>query len=167
MKKRILCGLLSAALLACTMPAQAARTTVPVQIDGERLQAVSYLERGVTYVPMRTFLESLGDWSIWWDSGAGEAAAVSGSTSLRADPAADTVTIRGKTYTGKVWVENGRIDHAIEGFSIAGNILEMMMQLEAVGADRLTASERSCGSLLFSDLCAAGVDFDDEAAADE
>ncbi len=65
------------------------------------------------------------------------------------------------------WVENGRIDHAIEGFSIAGNILEMMMQLEAVGADRLTASERSCGSLLFSDLCAAGVDFDDEAAADE
>ena len=65
------------------------------------------------------------------------------------------------------WVENGRIDHAIEGFSIAGNILEMMMQLEAVGADRLTASERSCGSLLFSDLCAAGVDIDDEAAADE
>ena len=108
MKKRILCGLLSAALLACTMPAQAARTTVPVQIDGERLQAVSYLERGVTYVPMRTFLESLGDWSIWWDAGAGEAAAVSGSTSLRADPAADTVTIRGKSYTGKVWVENGR-----------------------------------------------------------
>lgn len=109
MNKRILCGLLSAALLACTMPVHAAaRTTVPVQIDGERLQAVSYLERGVTYVPMRTFLESLGNWSIWWDSSAAEAAAVSGSTSLRADPAADTVTIQGKSYTGKVWVENGR-----------------------------------------------------------
>lgn len=108
MKRRLFCGLLSAALLACTIPAQAARTTVPVQIDGERLQAVSYLESGVTYVPMRAFLEGLGNWSIWWDSSAGEAAAVSGSTALRADPATGTVTIRGKTYAGKVWVENGR-----------------------------------------------------------
>lgn len=108
MKRRFLCGLLSAALLACTTPAQAARTSVPVQIDGERLQAVSYLESGVTYVPMRAFLEDLGNWSIWWDAGAGEAAAVCGTTALRADPAADTVTIQGKTYSGKVWVENGR-----------------------------------------------------------
>ena len=108
MKRRFLCGLLSAALLACTTPAQATRTSVPVQIDGERLQAVSYLESGVTYVPMRAFLEDLGNWSIWWDAGAGEAAAVCGTTALRADPAADTVTIQGKTYSGKVWVENGR-----------------------------------------------------------
>lgn len=108
MKRRSICGLLSAALLACTIPAQAAKTTVPVQIDGERLQAVSYLESGVTYVPMRAFLNELGAWTIWWDAGAGEAAAASGSTSLRADPAADTVTIQGKTYSGKVWVENGR-----------------------------------------------------------
>lgn len=108
MKRRLLCGLLSAALLACTIPAKAAKISVPVQVDGERLQTVSYLERGVTYVPMRAFLDALGGWSIWWDSSTGEAAAVSGSTTLRADPADDTVTIRGKTYTGTVWVENGR-----------------------------------------------------------
>lgn len=108
MKRRFLCGLLSAALLACTVPAQAARISVPVQIDGERLQAVSYLEKGVTYVPMRAFLDELGNWSIWWDSSAREAAAVSGSTTLRANPASGTVTIQGRSYSGKVWVENGR-----------------------------------------------------------
>lgn len=108
MKRRLLCGLLSAALLACTIPAKAAKISVPVQVDGERLQTVSYLERGVTYVPMRAFLDALGGWSIWWDSRTGEAAAASGSTTLRADPADDTVTIQGKTYAGTVWVENGR-----------------------------------------------------------
>lgn len=108
MKRRFLCGLLSAALLACTVPAQAARISVPVQIDGERLQAVSYLEKGVTYVPMRAFFDELGNWSIWWDSATREAAAVSGSTTLRANPASGTVTIQGRSYSGKVWVENGR-----------------------------------------------------------
>ena len=55
------------------------------------------------------------------------------------------------------WVENGRIDHPIEGFAVSGNILDMMMRLESVGADTLTAGERTCGSLLFSGLCAAGM----------
>lgn len=108
MKRRFLCGLLSAALLACTIPAQAAKISVPVQIDGKRLQAVSYLENGVTYVPMRAFLDNLGSWSIWWDSASREAAAVSGSVTLRANPASGTVTIQGRSYSGKVWVENGR-----------------------------------------------------------
>lgn len=55
------------------------------------------------------------------------------------------------------WVEKGRIDHPIEGFAIAGNIRDMLLQLEAVGADALTAGERTCGSLLFGGLSASGA----------
>lgn len=61
------------------------------------------------------------------------------------------------------WVENGRIDHAIEGFTIAGNILDMMQRLEAAGADALVAGERTCASLLFADLGISGSRADDDA----
>ena len=108
MKRILLCGLLAAALLiGSAIPARAG-VRVPVQIDGERLDAVSYMEAGITYVPMRSLLDALGGWLVHWDSAAGEAAAVSGGKSIRANPAADTIRINGKTYSGKVWVENGR-----------------------------------------------------------
>lgn len=105
MKKQLLCGLLAAALLA--LPARAART-VPVQVDGEMLAGVSHLESGVTYVPLRYLLDAFGGWSISWDSANARAAASSGQQSLTADPAADTVTVGGRSYGGKVYVENGR-----------------------------------------------------------
>ena len=105
MKKRILCGFLAAALL--SFPARAART-VPVQVDGELLTGTSQLECGVTYVPLRYLLDALGGWEIGWDSANARAAASSGRRSLTADPAADTVTLDGQTYSGKVYVENGR-----------------------------------------------------------
>ena len=105
MKKQLLCGLLAAALLA--LPARAART-VPVQVDGEMLAGVSHLENGVTYVPLRYLLDAFGGWSISWDSANARAAASSGQQSLTADPAADTVTVGGRSYGGKVYVENGR-----------------------------------------------------------
>ena len=60
-------------------------------------------------------------------------------------------------------MENGRIDHAIEGFTIAGNILDMMQRLEAAGADALVAGERTCASLLFADLGISGSRADDDA----
>lgn len=105
MKKETLCGLLAAAALA--LPAQAART-VPVQVDGARLAGTSYLEEGVTYVPLRYLLDAFGGWQVYWDSQAQEAVAVSGSTRLAADPAEDTVTINGKSLSGQVTVRNGR-----------------------------------------------------------
>lgn len=54
------------------------------------------------------------------------------------------------------WVENGRISHPVEGFSIVGNIRDMMMRLRAVGADELEVGARRTGSLLFEGLTAAG-----------
>ena len=105
MKKEFLCGLLAAAALA--VPTQATRT-VPVQVDGQRLAGSSYLEQGVTYVPLRYLLDSLGGWKVSWDSAEQEAVAVSASARLTADPEEDTVTINGSVYGGRVTVENGR-----------------------------------------------------------
>ena len=102
---KLLCGLLAAASL--SLPAQAARA-VPVQVDGGLLQSGSYVEQGVTYVPLRYLLDALGGWTVSWDSREKEAVAVSGSMRLTADPAGNTVTLGGRKYAGRVTVENGR-----------------------------------------------------------
>ena len=104
------CNYLLTALLlwgALTVPAGAARRSVPVQVDGKAVTSAAYVEQGVTYVPLRALLNALGDWDVWWDSGTGQAAAASQSTSLRADPAANTVTVSGRTLAGRVTVESG------------------------------------------------------------
>lgn len=102
--KNLLLGLLAALVL--TLPARAART-VPVQIDGTELDAVCYLESGVTYVPLRALLDALGSWEVRWDSRQRAAVAVSGDSRLTADPAADTVTVDGETRSGRVTVQEG------------------------------------------------------------
>lgn len=102
--KRLLPCLLAALLL--TAPARAART-VPVQIDGEELSAVCHLEEGVTYVPLRALLDTLGGWQLEWDSRQRAAVAVSGGSSLTANPAASTVTVDGETRSGRVYVQEG------------------------------------------------------------
>ena len=102
---RLLCGLLAAASL--SLSAGAART-VPVQVDGARLAGSSYLEQGVTYVPLRYLLDAFGGWHISWDSAQQEAVAVSGSSRLSADPADNTILIDGEAHTGRVTVKNGR-----------------------------------------------------------
>ena len=90
-----------------TVPAGAARRSVPVQADGKAVTSAAYVEQGVTYVPLRALLTALGGWEVWWDSGNGQAAAASQSGSLRADPAANTVTVSGRTLPGRVTVERG------------------------------------------------------------
>ena len=105
MKRGILCGLLAAALL--VLPARAART-VPVQVDGQLLTVRGTLESGVTYIPLRTLLDTLGGWSVWWDSAEKEAVAVSNDVRLTADPEENTVTVNGQTYDGQVYVKSGR-----------------------------------------------------------
>ena len=105
MKPRLLCGLLTAALL--LQPAFAART-VPVQIDGELLEGHSYVEAGVTYVPLRTLLDTFGGWEIQWDPQLRAAVADSADNSITANPEADTIQIGDDIYTGRVTVENGR-----------------------------------------------------------
>ena len=109
MKRRACKRLLTAAVLcaALTVPARAARRSVPVQIDGKPIAVSAYVERGVTYVPLRALLNTMGAWDVWWDEATGRAAAASDDTHLWADPAADTVTVDEKTVRGRVTVENG------------------------------------------------------------
>lgn len=102
---KLLCGLLAASSL--TFSAQAART-VPVQVDGRPLDAVCYLESGVTYVPLRTLLDTLGGWDVHWDREQKAAVASSTASHLKADPTEGTVTVDGKTRSGNVYVEKGK-----------------------------------------------------------
>lgn len=103
--RKLLCGLMAAALL--TAPASAART-VQVQVDGTLLTARSYVDNGVTYVPLRALLDAFGGWDLEWDSLEEEAVAVSASARLTADPAEGTVTLDDETFEARVTVENGR-----------------------------------------------------------
>ena len=105
MKRTLFCGLLAAAVLA--VPSQAVRN-VPVHVNGSAITGSSYLESGVTYVPLRYLLDALGGWTISWDSRQEAAVAVSSSTKLTATPSTDTIQIDGKTLRGSVTVENGR-----------------------------------------------------------
>ena len=109
MKRRACKRLLTAAVLcaALTVPTRAAQRSVPVQIDGNPIAVSAYVERGVTYVPLRALLNTMGAWDVWWDEATGRAAAASDDTRLWADPAADTVTVDEKTVRGRVTVENG------------------------------------------------------------
>lgn len=100
-----LCGLL--ATVSLSISAAAART-VPVQVDGTHLPGVSYVEQGVTYVPLRYLLDAFGGWEIRWDSQSQEAVATSASIQLTANPASDTITIDNMDYTGQVTVKEGR-----------------------------------------------------------
>lgn len=103
--RRLLCGLLAA--LTLSLPTQAARTA-PVQVDGQQLAGRSYVEQGVTYVPLRYLLDALGGWQITWDSVAQQAAAVSESRRLTASPVRDEIRLDGQALSGRVTVENGR-----------------------------------------------------------
>ena len=66
MKRRACKRLLTAAVLcaALTVPAKAARRSVPVQIDGKPIAVSAYVERGVTYVPLRALLNTMGACSM-------------------------------------------------------------------------------------------------------
>lgn len=103
--RRALCAALAAVALA--LPTQAGRA-VNVQVDGDLLAARSYVEQGVTYVPLRTLLDAFGGWEVRWDHDAAAAVAVSANARLTADPAAGTITVDGRNHAGRVTVENGR-----------------------------------------------------------
>ena len=87
MKRQACKRLLTAAVLcaALTVPTRAVRRSVPVQIDGNPIAVSAYVERGVTYVPLRALLNTMGAWDVWWDEATGRAAAASDDTHLWAD----------------------------------------------------------------------------------
>ena len=103
--RKALCSLIVAAFM--TQPTFAARN-VPVQIDGTPMTSRSYVEDGVTYVPLRSLLDTFGGWDVMWDGQAGVAVATSAESQLTADPDAGLITLNGTNFPARVTVEEGR-----------------------------------------------------------
>ena len=54
------------------------------------------------------------------------------------------------------WVEKGRIKHAVEEITIAGNLRDMFRSIVAVGNDALPRGAKLCGSVLIERMKIAG-----------
>ena len=54
------------------------------------------------------------------------------------------------------WVENGEIVHPVEEITIAGNLREMFMDIEAIGNDVLVRGSKQVGSILIGRMKVAG-----------
>ncbi len=54
------------------------------------------------------------------------------------------------------WVEKGKIKHAVEEITIAGNLRDMFRGIVAVGNDALSRGAKHCGSLLIERMKIAG-----------
>jgi PmbA protein len=54
------------------------------------------------------------------------------------------------------WVENGRIAFPVEEITIAGNLKDMLMGIEAVGADAYNYGAKTVGSILINRMKVAG-----------
>lgn len=55
------------------------------------------------------------------------------------------------------WVEGGEILHAVDGVTIAGNLLDMWQEIAAIGADPFTNGALSSGSVLIKRMRVAGA----------
>ena len=103
--RKALCGMIISAL--CIQPVLAARN-VPVQIDGKLMETRAYVEDGVTYVPLRSLLDTFGGWDIAWDHQNKVAVAESAFNQLTADPDADMISLNGIDFPARITVEDGR-----------------------------------------------------------
>ncbi len=54
------------------------------------------------------------------------------------------------------WVEKGRIKHAVEEVTIAGNLRDMFRNIVAIGNDALPRGAKHCGSVLIERMKVAG-----------
>ena len=55
-------------------------------------------------------------------------------------------------------VEGGAITHPVDGITVAGNLREMFMAMEAVGSDVDPRSHIRTGSILMDGITVAGAD---------
>ena len=55
------------------------------------------------------------------------------------------------------WVQNGKIQHAVEEITIAGNLKEMFHQIVGVGSDVVTRGSKTTGSILIEQMAIAGT----------
>jgi PmbA protein len=54
------------------------------------------------------------------------------------------------------WVENGQIQHAVEGVTIAGNLLDIYQNIIGIGQDVDRNRSTQCGSILIRQMMVAG-----------
>ena len=54
------------------------------------------------------------------------------------------------------WVEDGKIVHAVEEITIAGNLRDMFRNIVAIGNDALPRGAKHCGSILIEGMKVAG-----------
>ena len=55
------------------------------------------------------------------------------------------------------WVENGEIAYPVDEVTIAGNLKDMLLGIEAVGADAYTFGAKTTGSVLINRMKVAGA----------
>ena len=110
MKKQLLSVLAALCITTSVLPSAAAARTVPVTVDGVTVIAEAHLENGVTSVPLRTLLDAIGGWNIYWDRSSRAAVAHNDSTTIIAKPGEYEITVDGDTRatTCAVYIENGR-----------------------------------------------------------
>jgi PmbA protein len=53
-------------------------------------------------------------------------------------------------------VEHGEIQHAVEEITIASNLKDMFLGIQAVGNDVLVQGSKQCGSILVERMTVAG-----------
>jgi PmbA protein len=54
------------------------------------------------------------------------------------------------------WVENGQIAYPVQEITIAGNLKDMLMGIDAVGSDTYTFGGKTVGSVLINRMKVAG-----------
>lgn len=55
------------------------------------------------------------------------------------------------------WIEDGKITHPIQGFTIAGNLLEMLSQIDAIGSDLEFRSSTNAPTLRVASMMVSGT----------
>lgn len=108
MKRKLLLLLLSFCLLSTAV--SAAGRSIPVIVDDALLPGTSYVEQGVTSVPLRFLMEALGDWRVYWDSSSGQAIAESASGKVLARPGEWQITVNGQSIPlpSPIYIKGGR-----------------------------------------------------------
>jgi PmbA protein len=54
------------------------------------------------------------------------------------------------------WVEGGKIQYPVEEITIAGNLRDMLMNIELIGSDILVRGTKETGSILIASMTIGG-----------
>ena len=54
------------------------------------------------------------------------------------------------------WVENGEIQYPVEEVTIAGNLRDMLMDIQLIGSDTLIRGTKETGSILLGSMTVGG-----------